>query len=74
MFLTVQDKNTELTMTHLQFANITGKRNDSVIRTMKTLSEQGVISLTQSVERYVRGNEKKILAHYMQLMNVTAIL
>lgn len=59
MFLTVQDNNTELTMTHLQFANITGKRNDSVIRTMKTISEQGVISLTQSVERYIRGDGKE---------------
>ena len=49
----------ELTMSHLQFADITGKRNDSVIRTMKTLAEQKVISLTQGVERYIRGDGKE---------------
>lgn len=47
--------NDELTMTHLQFASITGKRNDSVKRTMETLVEQGVISFTQSVEKGTGG-------------------
>lgn len=48
----------EPTMTHLQFAKITGKRNDSVKRTMETLSEQGVIQLTQSVEVQIEGERE----------------
>ncbi|CAH9012175.1 putative Rha family transcriptional regulator [Vibrio phage 501E54-1] len=47
----------EPTMTHLQFADITGKRKDSVKRTMETLSEQQVISITQSVEPQLRGGK-----------------
>lgn len=39
----------EVTMTHLQFAEITGKRNDNVKRTMETLSNQGTISITRCV-------------------------
>lgn len=51
------NNNQEVTMTHLQFAEITGKRNDAVKRTMETLEKQGVISITQTVEPQLRGGK-----------------
>lgn len=51
LITTTNTQNTEATMTHLQIAELTGVRNDSVKRSMETLANRGVISVTQSVER-----------------------
>ncbi len=45
----------EPTMTHLQFAQITGKRNDNVKRTMETLEKQSIITFTQNEEKVTGG-------------------
>ncbi len=46
MFLTVQDNNTELTMTHEQIANLLRKRKDKVKQSMERLESKGIIKLT----------------------------
>ncbi|MCD9527931.1 phage regulatory protein/antirepressor Ant [Photobacterium carnosum] len=43
---TVTTKNTEATMTHLQIAELTGSRNDTVKASMQRLKDRGVIQLT----------------------------
>lgn len=56
--LMVMNESKELTMSHLQFADMTGKRKDNVKRLMETLSNQGVISVTQIEEGYIKGDGK----------------
>ncbi len=55
--------NEELTMTHLQFAEITGKRNDNVKRVMESLEKQGIISITQIEEPQSRGGKVTTIFH-----------
>lgn len=43
--------NVTSTISHIQLSELTGKRQDSVKRTIKTLSESGVITFTQFVEK-----------------------
>lgn len=52
----LMQQNESLTMSHNQIAELVKSRPDSVKRTMKTLSDKGVILVTQSVVP-VRGKE-----------------
>jgi phage regulator Rha-like protein len=47
--LSIVSQNNSLTMSHIQIADIVGSRPDSVKRTMKRLSDRGVIKLTPVV-------------------------
>ena len=57
--VTMKQNGEEPTMTHLQFAQITGKRNDNVKRTMETLEKQGVIHVTQNEEHTGYNNQSR---------------
>ena len=51
------DKNKEMTMSSREIAELTGKRHDSVKRTMEVLRCKEVVSFTQSVEPTAGGGK-----------------
>lgn len=56
--LMVMNSSKELTMSHLQFAEMTGKRTDNVKRLMEKLENQQVIELTKSEEVQIEGKRE----------------
>lgn len=56
--LMVMSSSKELTMSHLQFAEMTGKRTDNVKRLMEKLENQQVIELTKSEEVQIEGKRE----------------
>ncbi len=47
--------NTELKMSHIEIANVAGKRSDNVKRTIERLVREGAIATPQIEERHVQG-------------------
>lgn len=54
----ILEKIEELTMTHIEISEVVGSRPDNVKRTMESLKNKGVISLTQGEEGYVKSDGK----------------
>ncbi|WP_228723097.1 Rha family transcriptional regulator [Limnobaculum xujianqingii] len=48
-------ENKNLTMSHVEIAELVGSRPDSVKRTIETLAEKGIITFTQTVEKSSGG-------------------
>lgn len=58
--LSIINNNQDLTMSSAQLALLTSKRVDSVKRTMETLSDKGLITFTQSVEKATGGRPTSV--------------